>query len=89
MDDEGGFPLMPVLDLDIIVPPSNVEFSEDFHPLELINKVGNEWKGICITDSVFVNVAIVLVGSEATVFLLDKEERGCLWRVRGTDFAGS
>ena len=85
--DKGGFPLMPVLDSDIIIPPSNVEFGEDFHPLEFINEVRNEWEGVCVADSVFVNVAIVLARSKTTVFLLDEEERRHLWGIGGADFA--
>ena len=54
-----------------------------------INKVRNEWERVCVTDSVFVDVAIVLAGSKATILLLDEEDRGCLWGVGGTDFAGS
>ena len=55
--------------------------------LEFINEVGNEGERVCIMDSVFINVAIVLTGSKATVFFLDEEERGRLWGVRGVDFA--
>ena len=89
MGDKGGFPLMPVFDLDIIVPPSDIEFGEDFCPLEFINKVRNEWERVCATDRMFVNVVIVLAGLKATILLFDKEERGCLWGVGGADFAGS
>ena len=35
----------------------------------------------------FVDVVIILTGSEATVLLFDKEERGRLWGVRGANFA--
>ena len=87
MSNEGSFPLMSIFDSDIVVSPSDVELGEDFHPLEFINKVGNERKRVCITDSVFIDVVIVLTGSEATVLLFDKEERGCLWGVRGANFA--
>ena len=87
MDDEGRFPLMPVFDSDIIVSPSDVEPGEDFCPLEFIDEVGNEGERVCVMDSVFVNVAIVLTGSKATVFFLDEEERGRLCGVRGVDFA--
>ena len=89
MGDEGSFSLMPIFDSDIVVSPSHVKFGEDFHPLEPIDKVRNEWERVCITDSVFVNVAIVLAGLKATVLLFDEEERECLWRVIGVDFAGS
>ena len=88
MGDEGSFPLMSVFDSDIIVSPSNVELDEDFRPLEFIDEVGNEEKRVCVTDSVFVDIAIVLTRSEATVLLFDEEERGCLWGVRGANFAG-
>ena len=88
MCDQGSFPLMPIFDSDIIVSPSNIKLGEDFCPLEFIDKVGNKGKRVCITDSVFINVAIVLAGSKATVLLFDEEERGRLWGVRGADFAG-
>ena len=88
MGDEGSFPLMSIFDSDIIVSPLDVELGEDFHPLKVIDKVGNEGKRVCIADSVFVDVVIVLTGSEATVLFFDKEERGCLWGVGGVNFAG-
>ena len=45
MSDESGFPLMSILDSDIVVSPLDVKFGEDFHSLEFINEVSNEWKG--------------------------------------------
>ena len=47
MGDEGGFPLMPVFDSDIIVSPLDIELGKDFHPLEFIDKVRNEGKRVC------------------------------------------
>ena len=88
MGDKGSFPLMPIFDLHIIVSPLDVKFGEDFRSLEFIDKVGNERERVCIMDSVFVDVAMVLTGLKATVLLFDEEERGCLWGVRGADFAG-
>ena len=85
--DEGGFPLMSVFNSDIIVSPSDIKLGEDFCSLEFVDKVGNEGKRVCVTDSVFVDIAIVLTGLEATIFLFDKEERGRLWGVRGANFA--
>ena len=87
MDDKGSFPLMSIFDLDIIVSPLDIELGEDFCPLEFVNEVRNEGKRICIMDGVFVDIAIVLTGSEATILLFDKEERGSLWEVRGANFA--
>ena len=87
MGNKGSFPLMSVFDLDIIVSPSDVELGEDFRPLEFINKVRNEGERVCVMDDMFVDVVIVLTGSEAAVFLFDKEERERLWGVRGANFA--
>ena len=42
MGDESGFPLMPILDSDIVISPMNVKFDEDLCLLEFINKVGDE-----------------------------------------------
>ena len=78
MGDKGSFPLMPIFDSDIIVSPSDVKLGEDFHPLEFIDEVGNEGKRVCVMDGVFIDVAIVLTGSEAIILLFDKEERRCL-----------
>ena len=35
----------------------------------------------------FIEILIVLTGAEASIFLLDKEERGSLWRLGLLDFA--
>ena len=78
MGDEGGFPLMSIFDSDIIVSPSNVKLGEDFCPLKFIDEVRNKGKRVCVTDSVFIDVAIVLTGLQAPVLLFDEEERGCL-----------
>ena len=81
MGDESGFSLVSILDLDIVISPMDIELDENLCPLEFINKVGDEWKRVCITDCVFVNIAVVLTGAETTVFLFNKEERRCLWRI--------
>ena len=60
---EGAFPLVSVLNSDIVVPPPDVEFSEEFSSLELINEVGDEGEGIGIADGVLVKVPIVLTGA--------------------------
>ena len=86
--DKGSFPLMSIFDSDIIVSPLDVELGEDFRPLEFIDEVRNEGKRVCVTDSVFIDIAIVLTGLEATILFFDKEERECLWGVRGANFAG-
>jgi len=41
MSDEGGFPLVSVFDVDVVVAPSDIEFGEDFGIPELIDEVGD------------------------------------------------
>ena len=78
MGNESSLPLVPIFDMDIVISPMNVELGENLCPLEFINKVGDEWEGVCIMDCVFINIAIVLTGAETTVLLFNKEERGHL-----------
>jgi len=39
--NESGFPLMPILDADIVVAPSNIKFDEDFSVFEFVDEVGD------------------------------------------------
>ena len=80
MDDKGSFPLVSILNMDIIIPPANVKLSEDFCSLEFVNKIRDEGKGICITDSVFIDIVVVLTGTKTTVLLFGEGER-CLWGI--------
>ena len=84
--DEGGFPLVSFLYSDIVVPPSYVKLGEDFGIFEFVDEVGDQGKGICVSDSVGVKVSVVLARSEATILFLDKEERGSLGGFGRTDF---
>ena len=83
--DEGCLPLVAILDMDIVVSPTNVKLSEVASIFQLVHKVGNERKGVGIAGGVFIEVSVVLAGAEFTILLLDKEERGCLRGVGRTD----
>ena len=85
--NEGGFPLMPVFDSDIIVSLLDIKLGEEFLPLEFIDEVTDERERVCITDGMFIDITIVLTGSEVTIFLFNEEERRRLWGVRGANFA--
>ena len=84
--NEGGFPLVTFLYSDIVIPPSYVKLGEDLGVFEFVDEIGNQGKGICISDSVAVKVLVVLAGSEAAILFLDKEERGSLGGFGQTDF---
>ena len=81
LDDKSGLPLISVFDMDIVIPPVDVKFGKNLCSLEFINKIRDEWKGVCVVDHVFVDIAIVLTRAETTVLLFNKEEEGCLWEI--------
>ena len=88
VSDEGGFPLVSVLDSYIVISPPNIEFGEDLSISEFIYEVGDERKGVGVVDGVFVDVAIVLAGAESSVFLFDKEKGRSLGRIGWADLSG-
>ena len=85
--DESHLPLVAVFDVDIVVPPTNVEFSEVASVFQLVHKVGDKRKGVGVMGGVFVEVLVVLAGAELAIFLFNKEERGGLRGVGGTDLS--
>ena len=84
--DESHLPLVAILDADVVVSPSNVEFGEVVSVFQLVHEVGNERKGVVVTGGVFVEVTVVLARAEFAVLRLDKEEGGCLGGVGQTNF---
>ena len=89
MGDEGRLPLVTILDADIVVPPSNVEFREVASVFQLVHKVGDEGKGVGVTGGVFVEVPVILARTKFSILLLDKEERGRLGGVGRTNLPSS
>ena len=86
MGDEGGLPLVTFLDVDIVVPPSDIKLGEDLGIFEFVNEVRDKREGVCVSDGVFIEVSIVLAWSESAILFLDKEERRSLRRFGWVDF---
>ena len=86
MGDEGSFPLVTFLNSDIVISPSYIKLGEDLGVFKFVDEVGNQGKGVCILDSVAVEVPVILARSEAAVLLLDEEERGSLGGFGWMDF---
>ena len=78
MGNEDCLPLMPILDVDIVVSPLNIKLDEVFCILEFVDKVRDEEERIGISDGVLIQIAIILIGVEFPVLLFDKEEGGGL-----------
>ena len=84
--DEGTLPLVTLLDTDIVVSPSYIKLSEDLGIFEFVDEVGDQGKGICISDCVAIEVSVVLTGLEASILFFDKEEGGCWGGLGWADF---
>ena len=80
MGDEGCFPSVSILDVDIVVSPLDVKFGEDLGVFHLINEVLDQWEGVGIFDGVGVDVSVILAWLEGVggVLLIDEEEGCCL-----------
>ena len=78
---------MSILDVDIVVSPSDVELGEVFCILEFINKVGDEGEGVGISDDMLIQVVVILAGTEFPILFLDKEEEKGLGEVGGVDLS--
>ena len=52
--DEGGLPLVAILDADVVVSPLDVKLSKQFGVLEFVNEVGDEGKWIGVAGGMFV-----------------------------------
>jgi hypothetical protein len=70
-------------DLDVVVPPSDIQGGKECLALELFKYVGDLGYGINIPDCPFVDLTIVLYQSKRAVLLFDKEEGGHIGRVCG------
>ena len=54
MGDEGCFPLMSILDVDIVISPLDIKLGEMFHIFEFIDKVGDEGERVGILDGILI-----------------------------------
>jgi hypothetical protein len=77
--DKCSFPLISIFDPDVIVSPLYVYLGEIFCAFEFVEKIRDSGKRVGVADGGFVELLIVLAGTERTVLLFDKEEGGGLW----------
>src|SRR5882757_10028159 len=82
---ECSLPFITFLDMDIVVPPSDIKLGEVSCASETIDKVGNERKRIDILDSLCIECLIVLDKSERSVLLLNEEYWCCHGGFGGAD----
>ena len=85
--DEGGFPLVSILDSYIVVSPSNIEFGEDLGVSQLIYEIRDEGEWVGVADGVFIDIAVVLAWAKSAVLFFNEEERRGLGGVRWADLS--
>ena len=86
MGDKGSFPLVAFFYSDIVISPSYVKLGEDLGIFKFVNEVGNQGEGVCISDSMAIEVLVILARLEASILFLNEEERGSLGGFGQTDF---
>ena len=76
--DESGLPLIFLSDVNVVISPTNVKFGEQSRLLHVIDEFQDEGKWIGISDSVGVQVAVILAWTKGSILLWYKEEGGGL-----------
>ena len=61
--DESGLPLIFFLDANVVISPTNVKFGEQGGFFHVVNELRDQEERIGISDSVGVQVAVVLTGT--------------------------
>ena len=69
----GHFPLLSILNANVVISPLNIEFGKDPSIFNLINEVLNKGE-IGIFDGVTVDVLVILARLEASFLLTEKKE---------------
>jgi hypothetical protein len=75
---EGGLPLVPWFDPDIIVPPVDIEFCEEGTATEAVDGLWDERGDVPVLLRPFIHRSVVLDWAQLPIFLFDKEEIGSI-----------
>jgi hypothetical protein len=89
MSDEGAFPLISILDANIVITPSNVKLGEDLSSFEFINEVQDEGKRVGVTGGMGIEISVVLARAEFAILLFHEEERGGLRGFGGSNHSAT
>jgi hypothetical protein len=70
--------LISILDANIVISPADIKLGEPNFSVELLDKFLYKRKGVGVSDGEVVKTSIVHDGTVLSVFLLGKEEGGCI-----------
>src|SRR6266404_8429706 len=65
---EGCLFFVPRFDPNIVITPSHVKLGEDIRILYLTDEIGDKRQGVSISDGKFVQLPVILYGSEFSIF---------------------
>ena len=82
---ESCFFYVLLVDPDLIVTPSKINFREDLGTMESVKEIIYQWNGESVLDGDFVECVVVDTHLETAIFLLDKDNWGTIWGYTGFD----
>ena len=82
---KGGLPAIIGVDVYIVVTGSDVNLGEPLGISEFCDQGRNQWQWVSIPDHPFIDILIILAGSQIPSFLSDEKEPAGLRRLRRTD----
>ena len=77
--DEHCFPLVFLLDANVVVSPTNIELGEQCRVLHIIDQLRDEGERIPIVNGVGVEISVVLAQSQGSILFGYEEKRRGLW----------
>ena len=80
--DERHFPLVFLLDANVVIAPSNIKLGKQGRVLHIVDQLWDEGERISIANGVGVEVSIVLAQLQGSVLFGHKEKQRGLWGFR-------
>ena len=81
--DECRFPLVFLLNANVVVAPLNIELGEQCGVLHIIDQLRDEGERIPVMNGVGVEITIILARSQGSVLFGYEEKQRGLWGFRG------
>ena len=81
--DECHFPLVFLLNANVIIAPLNIKLGEQCGVLHIIDQLRDEGERIPVSNGVGIEILIILAWSQGSVFFGHKEKQRGLWGFRG------
>ena len=78
--NECCFPLVKFPDVNVVIPPSDVELHEKGGVFHIVNKFRDKGQWVHVVDGMGVTVSVILAGGKGTILLGNEEEWYCLRR---------